>query len=80
MTGQAHKIADAIENGMSQEELDELVDWFLQQVSEFGIYSTILGIIMLIATYVSIMLFNYAAHSQVSLNVYIYSLDELVFK
>lgn len=69
MTGQAHKIAAAIENGMTQEEIDELIYWFLQQVSEFGIYSTILGFIMLFATYVSIMLFNYAAHSQVSLSL-----------
>lgn len=65
MTGQAQKIEEALENGVSPEEIEKLKDWFLEQVSEFAIYSSILGVIMFIATYFSIMLFNYAAHSQV---------------
>lgn len=43
----------------------EFVDWFLNEVMWFAIYSCILGVVMLIGTYVSIMLFNFAAHSQV---------------
>lgn len=71
MTGQARKLEEAIQDGLPPEEIGKLKDWFLQQVSEFGIYSTILGVIMFIATYFSIMLFNYAAHSQVRIYSFI---------
>lgn len=45
---------------------DLLVKWFLNEIKWFAIYSCILGGVMLIGTYFSIMLFNVAAHSQVS--------------
>lgn len=44
---------------------DQFTDLFLDQVTWFAIYSCILGVVMLAGTYVSIMLFNFAAHSQV---------------
>lgn len=47
-------------------DMDAIIDWFLNEVTWFAIYSCILGVVMLIGTYVSIMLFNFAAHSQVS--------------
>lgn len=46
-------------------DMDLIVDWFLNEVTWFAIYSCILGVVMLAGTYVSIMLFNFAAHSQV---------------
>lgn len=48
-----------------QMDMDLIIDWFLNEVTWFAIYSCILGVVMLIGTYVSIMLFNFAAHSQV---------------
>lgn len=44
-----------------------IIEWFLNEVTWFAIYSCILGAVMLVGTYVSIMLFNFAAHSQVIL-------------
>jgi len=43
-----------------------MVDWFRNEVKWFAIYSCILGAVMLIGTYLAIVLFNIAAHSQVS--------------
>ncbi len=46
-------------------DMDRIIEWFLNEVTWFAIYSCILGAVMLAGTYVSIMLFNFAAHSQV---------------
>lgn len=51
----------------TQDDMELIIDWFLNEVMWFAIYSCILGVVMLIGTYVSIMLFNFAAHSQVIL-------------
>lgn len=59
-------VTQGSEAGMQPNETDPITEWFLDQVTWFAIYSCILGIVMLIGTYVSIMLFNFAAHSQVS--------------
>lgn len=45
---------------------DIIGEVFLDEVTWFAIYSCILGAVMMTGTYVSIMLFNFAAHSQVS--------------
>lgn len=50
---------------LNPEERARLLDEFLEQVLLFVIYSCGLGAVMLVFTYISIMLFNYAAHSQV---------------
>lgn len=47
-------------------EMDLMAKWFVNEVRWFAIYSCTLGVVMLIGTYLSIMLFNFAAHSQVS--------------
>lgn len=49
-------------------DFDALIDDFLAEVLLFVIYSCALGATMLIFTYISIMLFNYSAHSQVIKN------------
>lgn len=43
----------------------ESIDAFLDEVKWFLIYYCIIGVIMFVFTYISIVLFNYAAHSQV---------------
>lgn len=50
---------------LADPENGDLTTLFLDQVLLFVIYSCSLGLVMMIATYFSIMLFNYAAHSQV---------------
>lgn len=57
--------SSANDEQLSTEEL--IVKWFLNEVKWFAIYSSVLGVVMLIGTYFSIMLFNIAAHSQVRL-------------
>lgn len=52
---------------LTPEERAILMGEFLEQVLLFVIYSCGLGAVMLVFTYISIMLFNYAAHSQVKL-------------
>lgn len=43
----------------------EIAKFFLENVQTFAIHSCILGVVMLLGTYISIILFNIAAHSQV---------------
>lgn len=43
----------------------EAVDAFLDEVMWFLIYYCIIGVVMFVFTYMSIVLFNYAAHNQV---------------
>lgn len=50
---------------LTPEERAILLDEFLEQILLFVLYSCGLGAVMLVFTYLSIMLFNYAAHSQV---------------
>lgn len=45
--------------------MDLFTELFLEEVQMFAIYSTILGLVMFFGTYISIMMFNYAAHSQI---------------
>jgi len=53
------------------EEFNKLMEEsFLDSVNSFAINNTILGVIMLGFSYLSIMLFNYAAHSQVRIQIY----------
>ncbi|KAJ6632996.1 ATP-dependent translocase ABCB1, partial [Pseudolycoriella hygida] len=59
---------DAFQSYANNEELsdvDVVLKWFLNEIKWFAIYSCILGVIMFVGTYFSIMLFNIAAHSQI---------------
>lgn len=40
-------------------------DWFMEEIASFAIWNSILGVILLVFTYLAIMLFNYAAHNQI---------------
>ncbi|XP_037033409.1 ATP-dependent translocase ABCB1-like isoform X2 [Bradysia coprophila] len=63
MVSQASNLAQRY---YSNRQLDDaFTEIFLDQVTWFAIYSCILGVVMLAGTYVSIMLFNFAAHSQI---------------
>lgn len=66
MVTQAGAVAQAHSSDSNRQLSDGMIDWFLDEVTWFAIYSCILGVVMLVGTYVSIMLFNFAAHSQVS--------------
>lgn len=68
MVTQAGAAAQSFSSDPSRQgpdDMDLIIEWFLNEVTWFAIYSCILGVVMLIGTYVSIMLFNFAAHSQV---------------
>lgn len=57
---------NAVRSSTNDQELSDVeLKWFLNEVKWYAIYSCILGAIVLIGTYFSIMLFNVAAHSQV---------------
>lgn len=46
-------------------DLQPFYEWFLEQVAFFAIFNSLIGLVMLVSSYVSIMLFNYAAHNQI---------------
>lgn len=60
---------NAHNSSANDEELsDGAVKLFIDGVKWYSIYSCVLGVVMLIGTYLSITLFNIAAHSQVRLD------------
>lgn len=70
MVTQAGAAMQAHSSDSNRQIPDDMIDWFLDEVTWFAIYSCILGVVMLVGTYVSIMLFNFAAHSQVSQKIW----------
>ena len=51
---------------LTEEQMVTVADEFMDDVILFAIYSAILGAIVLVGTYLSVMLFNYSAANQVS--------------
>lgn len=47
-------------------DMNPIAKWFINEVTWYAIHSCILGVVMFFGTYLSILSFNYAAHSQVS--------------
>lgn len=66
VTQGAHQYAGNATNSTNNTDRDSMVEFFRDNVKWFAIYSSILGLVMLVGTYLAIMLFNVAAHSQVS--------------
>lgn len=65
MVTQGRNAFNSSENGDEVPDVELIIKWFLDEVKWFAINSCILGVVMLIGTYFSIMLFNVAAHNQV---------------
>lgn len=63
--GEAFRVLVLNKEPRQEGELENIISWFTEEVAWFAILNTIIGVIMLVASYLSIMLFNYAAHSQV---------------
>lgn len=74
--GSAYQSGANATNNSTDTEL--MVEWFRNEVKWFAIYSCILGAVMLLGTYLAIMLFNVAAHSQVSQAVHLTLIESIL--
>lgn len=68
VTGALVSWAEHYSDSLSDAEKQELNDKMYREVHMFAVVSSVIGFLMIIATYVSVVLFNYATISQVTMN------------
>ncbi|XP_059608889.1 ATP-dependent translocase ABCB1 isoform X1 [Phlebotomus argentipes] len=66
MLGKAGNATDALQpEAMETDPMEQMTQWFLDEIQFFAIFNTIIGVVMLVGSYVSTTAFNYAAHNQI---------------